>query len=57
MIVSLRPHLVQPLLDPDELDDLVLPDPVHHLQLRDILLPLRLSQPVAHTFIAHAEKS
>jgi hypothetical protein len=38
-------YLEESLLDSDELDCFVLPDPVHNLQLRDVLLPLRLPQP------------
>jgi hypothetical protein len=43
-------YLEESLLDPDELDGLMLPDPVHHLQLGNILLPLRLTQPSKYLF-------
>jgi hypothetical protein len=39
-------YLEEPLLDSDELYGLVLPDPVHHLRLGNVLLSLRLAQPI-----------
>ena len=44
-------YLEESLLDSDELDDLVLPDPVVHLQHRHVLLSLRLRQPSARAVL------